>query len=123
MDSTRQFRSYPQRVRYRDSEGTAKAFEGGWFHTGDLAVLHSDGYVEIKDRAKHIIISGGEKISTLEVERALSSHPSVLEVAVVPIPHDRWGEVPKAFVVLKPHGSGARLWPAQKKFAKSKMSG
>jgi len=87
---------------YRDPEGTAKAFEGGWFHTGDLAVLHSDGYVEIKDRAKHIIISGGEKISTLEVERALSSHPSVLEVAVVPSPHDRWGEVPKAFVVLKP---------------------
>src|SRR5262249_52045998 len=87
---------------YRDPEGTAKAFDGGWFHTGDLAVLHSDGYVEIKDRAKHIIISGGEKISTLEVECALSSHPGVLEVAVVPSPHDRWGEVPKAFVVLKP---------------------
>jgi len=87
---------------YRDPEATAKAFEGGWFHTGDLAVLHSDGYVEIKDRAKHIIISGGEKISTLEVERVISSHPAVLEVAVVPSPHDRWGEVPKAFVVLKP---------------------
>jgi fatty-acyl-CoA synthase len=87
---------------YRDPEATAKAFEGGWFHTRDLAVLHPDGYVEIKDRAKHIIISGGEKISTLEVERAISSHPAVLEVAVVPSPHERWGEVPKAFVVLKP---------------------
>jgi fatty-acyl-CoA synthase len=87
---------------YRDPEATEKAFEGGWFHTRDLAVLHPDGYVEIKDRAKHIIISGGEKISTLEVERAISSHPAVLEVAVVPSPHDRWGEVPKAFVVLKP---------------------
>jgi fatty-acyl-CoA synthase len=87
---------------YRDPQATANAFEGGWFHTGDLGVLHSDGYVEIKDRAKHIIISGGEKVSTLEVERAVSSHPGVLEVAVVPSPHERWGEVPKAFVVLKP---------------------
>jgi acyl-CoA synthetase (AMP-forming)/AMP-acid ligase II len=87
---------------YRDPEATAGAFEGGWFHTRDLAVMHPDGYVEIKDRAKHIIISGGEKISTLEVERTISSHAAVLEVAVVPSPHERWGEVPKAFVVLKP---------------------
>ena len=88
---------------YRDGAGTEHAFRGGWFHTGDLAVVHPDGYVEVKDRSKDIIISGGENVSTLEVERVLYTHPDVLEVAVVSSPHDRFGEVPKAFVILKPN--------------------
>ena len=88
---------------YLDPEGTEHAFRGGWFHTGDLAVMHPDGYVEVKDRSKDIIISGGENVSTLEVERVIYTHPAVLEVAVVSSPHERFGEVPKAFVVLKPN--------------------
>ena len=87
---------------YNDPTATAKAFRGGWFHTGDLAVMHPDGYVELRDRQKDIIISGGENISTIEVERAVYTHPAVLEVAVVAVPDDYWGEVPKAFVTLKP---------------------
>ena len=83
-------------------EATAKAFRGGWFHSGDLAVRHPDGYVEIRDRGKDIIISGGENISTVEVERILYEHPAVMEVAVIGIPDEKWGEVPKAFVTLKP---------------------
>ena len=86
---------------YRDPEGTAEAFSGGWFHTGDLGVMHPDGYVELRDRAKDVVISGGENISTIEVEQALMSHPSVLEVAVIGVPDQKWGERPKAFVVLK----------------------
>ncbi|MFG2091845.1 MULTISPECIES: long-chain-fatty-acid--CoA ligase [unclassified Spirillospora] len=86
---------------HRDEEATAKAFRGGWFHSGDLGVRHPDGYVELRDRSKDIIISGGENISTVEVERAIDSHPAVLEVAVVAVPDDRWGERPKAFVVLR----------------------
>ncbi|CAN5167192.1 AMP-binding protein [soil metagenome] len=87
---------------YNDPEATAKAFRGGWFHSGDLAVWHPDGYIELRDRQKDIIISGGENISTIEVEQAIVSHPSVLECAVIAMPHDHWGERPKAFVVLKP---------------------
>jgi fatty-acyl-CoA synthase len=87
---------------YRDEEATARAFAGGWFHSGDLAVVHPDGYIELRDRKKDIIISGGENISTIEVERALYQHPAVLECAVIGIPDEKWGEVPKAFVVLKP---------------------
>ncbi len=87
-------------------ELTAEAFRGGWFHSGDLGVWHPDGYVELRDRAKDVVISGGENISTIEVEQALASHPAVLEAAVVGVPDDRWGERPKAFVVL--HG-GAEL--------------
>ncbi len=86
---------------FADEEATATAFRGGWFHSGDLGVRHPDGYVELRDRAKDIIISGGENISTIEVERAIDSHPAVLEVAVVSIPHEKWGERPKAFVVLR----------------------
>ncbi|HLV77327.1 MAG TPA: AMP-binding protein [Marinobacter sp.] len=82
-------------------EETAKAFKGGWFHTGDLGVWHPDGYVEIKDRSKDIIISGGENISTLEVESTLYDHPAVLEAAVVAAPDSHWGEIPCAFVTLK----------------------
>ncbi|MDE0132055.1 MAG: acyl--CoA ligase family protein [bacterium] len=80
---------------------TEEAFRGGWFHSGDLAVWHPDGYIELRDRAKDIIISGGENISTIEVEQAVVSHPAVLEGAVVAMPHEYWGERPKAFVVLK----------------------
>jgi fatty-acyl-CoA synthase len=86
---------------YKDTEATAEAFAGGWFHSGDLAVMHPDGYVQIMDRKKDIIISGGENISTVEVENVIYGHPDVQEVAVVPVPDDKWGEVPKAFVVTK----------------------
>jgi fatty-acyl-CoA synthase len=86
----------------KNPEATDEAFAGGWFHTGDLAVMHPDGYVEIKDRAKDIIISGGENISSLEVEEALYRHPQVLEAAVVARPDPIWGESPCAFVTLKP---------------------
>ncbi|MFN3286070.1 MAG: acyl--CoA ligase family protein [bacterium] len=87
---------------FRDPEATARAFEGGWFHSGDLAVVHPDGYIELRDRKKDIIISGGENISSIEVERVLYRHPAVLEAAVVGVPDERWGEVPKAYVVLRP---------------------
>jgi fatty-acyl-CoA synthase len=86
---------------FADEAATAQAFRGGWFHSGDLAVWHPDGNVELRDRAKDIIISGGENISTIEVEQAVASHPAVLECAVVAVPHDHWGERPKAFVTLK----------------------
>ncbi|MGQ0663565.1 MAG: acyl-CoA synthetase [Pseudomonadota bacterium] len=86
----------------KNPKATAEAFRGGWFHTGDLAVRHRDGYVEIKDRAKDIIISGGENISSLEVEEVLYRHPAVLEAAVVAKPDEKWGESPCAFVTLKP---------------------
>ncbi|MDA8336450.1 MAG: acyl--CoA ligase family protein [Peptococcaceae bacterium] len=86
---------------YKQPGDTDKAFAGGWFHSGDLAVTHPDGYIEIKDRMKDIIISGGENISTVEVENCIYQHPDVLEVAVVAVPDDKWGEVPKAFVVPK----------------------
>nr|WP_280679873.1 AMP-binding protein [Cryobacterium sp. CG_9.6] len=87
---------------YKDPAATAEAFRGGWFHTGDLGVMHPDGYIELRDRAKDIIISGGENISTIEVENAILAHPTVLDVAVVGIPHAKWGERPKAYVVLRP---------------------
>jgi fatty-acyl-CoA synthase len=87
---------------FEDEAATEKAFAGGWFHSGDIAVLHPDGSIELRDRMKDIIISGGENISTVEVEQAVVSHPAVMECAVVAIPHEKWGEVPKAFVTLKP---------------------
>jgi fatty-acyl-CoA synthase len=87
---------------YADPAATEAAFTGGWFHSGDVAVMHADGYLEITDRAKDVIISGGENISTQQVEKVLMGHHAVLEVAVVAIPSERWGEVPKAFVTLKP---------------------
>jgi fatty-acyl-CoA synthase len=86
---------------YNDPDATNRAFAGGWFHTGDAAVVHPDGYVEIRDRFKDVIISGGENVSSIEVEGALLRHPAVLEVAVVGVPHEKWGESPKAFVVLR----------------------
>ncbi len=87
---------------FDDAETTAAAFHGGWLHSGDLGVQHSDGYVELRDRAKDIIISGGENISTVEVEHALESHPAVREAAVIGVPDEKWGERPKAFVVRNP---------------------
>ena len=85
----------------KNPSATEEAFAGGWFHTGDLAVWHADGYVEIKDRSKDIIISGGENISTIEVEGVLYHHPAVLEAAVVARPDSHWGETPCAFIALK----------------------
>jgi fatty-acyl-CoA synthase len=87
---------------FADEEATTKAFRGGWFHSGDLGVMHPDGYVELRDRAKDVVISGGENISTIEVEQAIVSHDAVLEVAVIGVPDEQWGERPKAFVVLRP---------------------
>jgi len=84
-----------------DPEATATAFRGGWFHSGDVAVMHPDGYIELRDRSKDVIISGGENISSIEVEQVLYRHPDVLECAVVGAPHDKWGETPKAYVTLK----------------------
>ncbi len=87
---------------YNDSAATAKAFAGGYFHSGDVAVWHADGYLEIQDRSKDVIISGGENISTIQVEKVVLEHRAVLECAVVAKPDEKWGEVPKAFVTLKP---------------------
>jgi fatty-acyl-CoA synthase len=85
---------------FDDPAATATAFAGGWFHSGDVAVMHPDGYIELRDRKKDIIISGGENISTIEVEHVICAHPAVLECAVVAIPDESWGERPKAFVTL-----------------------
>jgi fatty-acyl-CoA synthase len=87
---------------FNDPKATEQAMRGGWFHTGDAAVVHPDGYVEIRDRIKDVIISGGENISSVEVEGVLLRHPAVHEVAIVGLAHERWGEAPHAFVVLKP---------------------
>ena len=87
---------------WQQPEATAEALRGGWFHTGDMATWREDGYLLIVDRKKDIIVSGGENISSLEVEKTILSHAAVLEVAVLPVPHSTWGEVPKALVVLKP---------------------
>ncbi|KAF8962250.1 hypothetical protein BGZ46_001207 [Entomortierella lignicola] len=110
---------------YNDPEATAKAFQGGWFHSGDIAVRFPDGYIAVQDRQKDIIISGGENISTLEVESCISRHPSVLEVAVVAAPSERWGETPKAFVILKPGLPKEKLvdGPTLISFCKENMAG
>jgi fatty-acyl-CoA synthase len=89
----------------KNPTATDEAFAGGWFHSGDLAVMQPDGYVKIKDRSKDIIISGGENISSLEVEDVLYRHPAILAAAVVAKPDPRWGETPCAFVELKPGAS------------------
>ncbi|HHX84220.1 MAG TPA: AMP-binding protein [Actinomycetales bacterium] len=87
---------------FRDEEATATAFAGGWFHSGDLGVMHPDGYVQLLDRAKDVVVSGGENISTIEVEQAVVSHPDVVDCAVVSMPDEKWGERPKAYVVVRP---------------------
>ena len=89
----------------RNPAATEEAFRGGWFHTGDLAVWHPDGYIEIKDRSKDVIISGGENVSSLEVEEVLYRHPAVMEAAVVAKPDPKWGETPCAFVTLRPEAA------------------
>jgi len=94
---------------YNNPEATEEAFRGGWFHSGDIAVMHPNGYIEIRDRGKDIVISGGENISSIEVEKVLYDHPAVLEAAIVASPDEKWGEVPKAHVLLKPgHGATAQ---------------
>jgi fatty-acyl-CoA synthase len=92
---------------FSDETATGKAFAGGWFHSGDLAVWHPDGNIELRDRGKDIIISGGENISSIEVEQAIAAHPAVLECAVIGIPHPHWGERPKAFVTLSEGAAAA----------------
>ncbi|HEU4627527.1 MAG TPA: long-chain-fatty-acid--CoA ligase [Steroidobacteraceae bacterium] len=105
---------------FRDPDATAQAFAGGWFHSGDAAVVHPDGYVEIRDRFKDVIISGGENISSIEVEGALLRHPAVLEVAVVGRPHEKWGESPVAFVVRR---AGASVTEAElREFARGVLA-
>jgi fatty-acyl-CoA synthase len=88
---------------FQQPEATAEVMRGGWFHTGDMATWNEDGYLLIVDRKKDIIVSGGENISSLEVEKVVYAHPAVLEATVIPVPDTRWGEVPKALVVLKPN--------------------
>jgi fatty-acyl-CoA synthase len=88
---------------WRQPSASAEALRGGWFHTGDMATVNEDGYLLVVDRKKDIIVSGGENISSLELEKAILAHPSVLEAGVIPVPDEKWGEVPKALVVLKPN--------------------
>ena len=90
---------------WRQPEATAEVLRGGWFHTGDMATLNEDGYFLIVDRKKDIIVSGGENISSLELEKAILAHPAILEAGVIPVPDEKWGEVPKALVVLKPNAT------------------
>src|SRR5881398_398266 len=105
---------------YNDPEATERALHGGWFHTGDAAVVHPDGYIEIRDRLKDVIISGGENISSIEVESVLLRHPAVQEVAIVGLPHERWGEAPHAFVVLR---QGAQTDEAElREFARANLA-
>ncbi|MFL6518259.1 MAG: AMP-binding protein, partial [Bacillus sp. (in: firmicutes)] len=105
---------------YKDIQTTEAAIKDGWFHTGDLAVTHPDGFIEIQDRAKDLIISGGENISSTEVEGVLYKHPAVLEIAVIAIPDEKWGEVPKAIIVLQP---GAHVTEEEMiRFCKSEMA-
>ena len=87
---------------YNDPAATAEAMRGGWFHSGDAAVVHPDGYLQIRDRFKDVIISGGENISSIEVEGVMMRHPAVQEIAVVGMPDEKWGESPHAFVVPAP---------------------
>ena len=93
---------------FEDEEATAEAFRGDWFHSGDLGVMQPDGYVQLRDRAKDVVVSGGENISTVEIEQALLTHAAVLDAAVIGVPDEKWGERPKAFVVLKPGARGRR---------------
>jgi fatty-acyl-CoA synthase len=105
---------------FKDPAATEEALRGGWMHTGDAEVVHPDGYVEIRDRFKDVIISGGENISSVEVEGVLLRHDAVQEAAVVGVPHEKWGEAPHAFVVLK---AGAAVTETElKQFARASMA-
>ncbi len=99
------YRGQAMKGYLKNPEATEKAFTGGWYHTGDLAVMHTDGYIELKDRLKDIIISGGENISSIEIEDVLYKHPAVALTAVIAMPHEKWGETPCAFIQLKPDAS------------------
>src|SRR6267378_1181510 len=90
---------------WRQPSASAEALRGGWFHTGYMATVNEDGYLLVVDRKKDIIVSGGENISSLELEKAILAHPAVLEAGVIPVPDEKWGEVPKALVVLKPNAT------------------
>jgi len=92
---------------WQQPEATAEAMRDGWFHTGDMGTINEEGYLLVVDRKKEIIVSGGENISSLEIEKTILAHPSVYEVAVIPVPDEKWGEVPRALVVLKPGGKAA----------------
>ena len=105
---------------YNDPEATAKVIRDGWLYTGDAAVVHADGYIEVRDRLKDVIISGGENISSIEVEGILLRHPAVQEVAVVGFPHERWGEAPRAFLVLKAGASATE--DELREFARANMA-
>jgi fatty-acyl-CoA synthase len=105
---------------YNDPDATARAFDGGWFHSGDGAVIHPDGYAEVRDRIKDVIISGGENISSVEVEGVLLRHAAVQEAAVVGLPDEKWGEAPHAFVILKP---GATATPEElREFTRERLA-
>jgi fatty-acyl-CoA synthase len=105
---------------WRQPEATRAALEGGWFHTGDIATVDPNNYLRIVDRKKDIIVSGGENISSLEIEKVLLAHPSVYEAVVIPVPDEKWGEAPKALVVLKP---GAQTTAAEiMKFCRSHLT-
>jgi fatty-acyl-CoA synthase len=105
---------------YEDPEATSRVIRDGWFHTGDAAVVHQSGYIEIRDRLKDVIISGGENISSVEVEGVMLRHPAVQEVAIVGLPHELWGEAPHAFVVLK---SGASVSEEElREFARNNLA-
>ncbi len=99
------YRGHAMKGYLKNQKATEEAFAGGWYHTGDLAVMHADGYIELKDRLKDIIISGGENISSIEIEDVLYKHPAVSIAAVIAMPHEKWGETPCAFIQLKPHAS------------------
>jgi fatty-acyl-CoA synthase len=105
---------------YNDKKATEQALRGGWLRTGDAAVVHPHDYIEIRDCLKDVIISGGENISSIEVESVLRRHPAVQEVAIVGLPHDRWGEAPHAFVVLR---EGAQTDEAElREFARASLA-
>eukprot|EP00899_Mesostigma_viride_P006003 jgi/Mesvir1/15403/Mv06588-RA.1 len=109
---------------FSDPRATERAFHGGWFHSGDLAVMHPDGYIELRDRSKDVIITGGENVSSIEVAQILERHPAVMEVAVIGVPHPKWGETPKAFVKLWPsHASPGSSPPGPSAAAASPAEG
>jgi fatty-acyl-CoA synthase len=107
----------------KNPEATREAFAGGWHHSGDLAVVHDNGYIEIKDRSKDIIISGGENVSSLEVEEVLYTHPAVLNAAVVAIPDEKWGEVVCAVLELKPEAAGTLSQDDVVKYCRARLAG
>ena len=107
----------------KNPEATKEVFAGGWMHSGDLAVVHEDGYIEIKDRSKDIIISGGENVSSIEVEEVLFTHPAVFQAAVVAVPDEKWGEVPCAVLQLHPQHVGTLTQEEVIQFCRARLPG